>query len=184
MSLADALERGARSGHICIVRTSFIACLVFAAACGGSTPKTDSPAPATATAAEEPVVGPPDVAWKDMSKEQRGKFMAKVVMPKMKELFTTFDPKTFAEVNCKTCHGEGAVDKTFKMPNPDIAALPTTSEAFEALAKEKPEVVKFMATQVKPQMAALLGIEEFDPASPKEGTFGCYACHTTEKPGT
>ena len=54
-----------------------------------------------------------------MTKEQRGKFMAKVVMPKMKELFVSFDPKTFAEVNCKTCHGEGAVDKTFKMPNPN-----------------------------------------------------------------
>lgn len=164
----------------------FVACIVFAAACGGSTPKSEAPAPAAAgeTATEEPVVGPPDVAWKDMTKEQRGKFMAKVVMPKMKELFVSFDPKTFAEVNCKTCHGDGAVDKTFKMPNPDIEPLPTTPEGFEALSKEKPEVVKFMATQVKPQMAALLGLEEFDPANPKEGTFGCYACHTTEKPGT
>ncbi len=165
------------------MRTSLIACiLLVATACGGSSPTAQTPKEAPAQ--EEPVVGPPTVAWKDMTKEQRGKFMFAVVTPKMKELFVGFDPKTFKDFGCKTCHGDGAVDKTFKMPNPGIAELPTTPEGFAELAKDKPEYMEFMGKQVKPQMAALLGIEELDPAAPKEGAFGCYACHTTEKPGT
>jgi|CXWL01.1.fsa_nt_gi hypothetical protein len=41
---------------------------------------------------------------------------------------------------------------------------------------------KFMKAQVMPQMAALLGLEEFNPKEPKTGTFGCSNCHTTAKP--
>lgn len=147
------------------------------AACGGSSPKTTTPK-------EEPVVGPPQVAWKDMSVEQKGRYMDKVVTPRMKELFVAFDAKEFAEFGCKTCHGEEALKtKKFEMPNPGLFQLPASQEGFAELAKEKPEYMKFMATQVKPEMAKLLGIEEFDPANPKEGTFGCMGCHGFEKPG-
>jgi hypothetical protein len=103
--------------------------------------------------------------------------MNKVVVPKMKPLFQSFDAKKFAEFNCKTCHGEDAKDRKFKMPAPSIFALPDTPAGFGALMKEKPEWVKFMGEQVKPQMAALLGVKEMDPKKPEPGTFGCYACH-------
>ena len=133
------------------------------------------------SADEGPVVGPPEVAWADMSKEQRGHYMKKVVAPKMAELFREFDPKEFAEVKCVTCHGDGAKDKTFKMPNPNLPDLPTTKEGFEALAREKGATVKFMAEKVKPTMARLLDVKEFDPANPQAGGFGCANCHPMEK---
>src|SRR4051794_29907662 len=65
--------------------------------------------PAAAAAAAAPaaggkVVGPPEVAWKDMTKEQRGKFMKVVVTPKMKGVFQEFDPVHFKQFNCATCH--------------------------------------------------------------------------------
>lgn len=116
-----------------------------------------------------------------MTKEQRGKYMRAVVMPKMKEIFTAFDAKEFEKVNCATCHGAGVKEGSFKMPNPDIFVLPATMPEFEALGKQKPEWMKFMATQVKPEMAKLLGMPEFDPKNPQPGTFGCSSCHTMKK---
>ena len=40
-----------------------------------------------------PVVTPAEVPWKDMTKQQKGRYMAKVVVPKMKVTFQAFDPK-------------------------------------------------------------------------------------------
>jgi hypothetical protein len=172
-------------------KLSFVV-LLAAASCGGSNhaapppaaPDAAAPPPAPApapTAPSEPVVGPPQVAWKDMTKQQRGKYMNAVVMPKMKEIFTAFDAKEFEKVTCATCHGAGAKDGSFHMPNPDILVLPGTPAEFEALAKQKPEWMKFMATKVKPEMAKLLGLPEFDPKNPQPGTFGCSSCHTSNK---
>jgi hypothetical protein len=167
-------------------RLSFV--LLVAAACGGSTPKPAEPSAgsaaepaATSGSAAEPseqVVGPPAVAWKDMTKQQRGKYMGKVVMPKMKPLFQAFDPKGFADFNCATCHGAGAKDHSFKMPNPDIFVLPATPAEYQALAKDKPDWMKFMASQVKPEMAKLLGVPEWEPDHPDPNAFACFQCHT------
>src|SRR5207249_1245234 len=68
--------------------------------------------------------------------------------------------------------------RKYKMPNPDLPKLPppTDRAAFMALAEKKPEMTKFMGTQVKPHVAKLLGLAEFNVAT-KTG-FGCYACHT------
>src|SRR3954466_10799023 len=77
--------------------------------------------PARAAGAGAPaakVVGPPEVAWKDMTKDQKMKFMKAVVTPKMKVTFQKFDPKMFEKFNCGTCHGKDAKDREFKMPNP------------------------------------------------------------------
>ena len=137
--------------------------------------------PAQAPAAAAPV-GPPQVAWADMTKQQRGQYMASVVMPRMKPLFRAFDEKKFAEMNCKTCHGQDAKDRGFEMPNPGLFALPSTQEAWGELAKEKGQWMQFMSQQVKPQMATLLGVKEYDHQNPQPGTFGCNGCHPVKNP--
>lgn len=137
-----------------------------------------SPAPTAAPAASATPSGDGAVAWENMNKQQRGKFMRENVMPKMKELFAAHDGKRFAKVSCGTCHGAGAADGSFKMPNPQLPPLPATKEKFEALGKKHPETMKFMATQVRPEMAKLLGEKEMDPANPQAGGFGCMDCHT------
>ena len=58
------------------------------------------------------------VHWNKMSKAQHIDYMKKVVIPKMKAAFGTFDAKKFGRFNCMTCHGKGAKDTSFKMPNP------------------------------------------------------------------
>jgi hypothetical protein len=130
------------------------------------------------------LIGPPQVAWKDMTKEQKGRFMKVAITPKMKETFQKFDADTFKQFNCSTCHGKDAKAKEFKMPNPDIAPLPNTPEAFQAMMKKKPtwpKWTKFMAEQVEPQMAGLLGLHPFNPKAPDPNDFGCVRCHTLKK---
>ena len=64
------------------------------------------------------------------------------------------------------------------MPSAELPKLPqpTDQAGFMALQQKKPEVVKFMGTQVKPTMAKLLGKPEWEPNNPTG--FGCYGCHT------
>ena len=144
----------------------------------GSSPKATEP-PA---AHERPAAAGDTVHWDKMSVSDKRKHMKKVVLPEMKKVFQEFDAKTFAKFNCNTCHGDKAEKNKFKMPNPDLPKLPqpTDRAAFMALSEKKPEVTKFMGTKVKPEMARLLGLEEFNIAT-KVG-FGCYACHTKMEP--
>jgi hypothetical protein len=120
---------------------------------------------------------PAKIDWKSMDKKARKDYMKKTVLPQMKTLFTAVDAKKYKKMNCVTCHGEGA-NKDFKMPNPELPKLPTNEAGFKALQEKKPEMMKFMGTKVKPQMAALLGMPEWTPQN-QEG-FGCYGCHTKE----
>lgn len=152
-------------------RLSIVLALLAVAACGGSShPATPAPSPAA------------KVAWKDMDADQRHAFMEDVVMPRSKELFMAFDAERYQDMDCKTCHGPGADDKSFEMPNPDIAPLPTSEEAYMAwIAKDQgaARMTPFMSEKVEPLMIELLQLTPFDPAT-KTGEFGCMGCHTLE----
>jgi hypothetical protein len=144
-----------------------------------------APPAGTAAAGSEKVVGPPEVAWKDLTKDQRMRFMKAVVNPKMKVVFQAFDADEFKKFGCATCHGQEAKARKFKMPNPDIHPLPSTPAAFQAMMKKEPKWpkwVKFMSEQVEPQMATLLNVPTFNPKKPEAGGFSCEACHTLVKP--
>jgi len=119
-------------------------------------------------------------AWKDMDREQRVNYMRTVVLPQMRQTFAAFDEERFGRINCKTCHGDGATNESFEMPNPKLPKLPTTTEGFQALMVKDSAIMNFMMHKVKPQMAQLLGMAEFDPQSNPKG-FGCFNCHTAKK---
>jgi mono/diheme cytochrome c family protein len=140
-------------------------------------------APAGAHVAEGKAVGPPEVAWKDMTFKQKKAYMKDAVLPTMKPIFQTFDAKKFKTFNCATCHGKDGVERKFKMPSNDIHPLPNSKEAFEAKLKTEPtwpKFTEFMAKQVEPAMGKLLDVPVFDPAKPVEGAFSCGACHKLE----
>jgi len=152
------------------------------AAMAPAAPAGTSAAAVEPAAHERPVIAGDTVHWDKMSVSEKRKHMKKVVLPGMKKVFQEFDAKTFAKFNCNTCHGDKAEKNKFKMPNPDLPKLPqpTDRAAFMALSEKKPEVTKFMGTKVKPEMARMLGLEEFNLAT-KVG-FGCYGCHTKMDP--
>ncbi|HEY4393997.1 MAG TPA: hypothetical protein VGP64_08045 [Polyangia bacterium] len=119
------------------------------------------------------------IDWEKMNESQRKKYMKTTVLPQMKKLFVAVDKK-YKDMSCGTCHGGNAAEVKFKMPNPELPKLPppTDRQGFMALQQKKPDMVKFMGTQVKPAVAALLNIDEWSPTNPKG--FGCYGCHTQE----
>ncbi len=121
------------------------------------------------------------IDWEKMSVTARKNYMKKTVLPEMKKLFVGFDKK-YKDMSCATCHGEKAAETKFKMPNPDLPKLPqpTDRQGFMTLMQKKPEVAKFMGTEVKPAMAALLNLDEWTPAKQDPKAFGCYGCHTQE----
>jgi len=122
---------------------------------------------------------PKGMVWKDMNADQRKEYMEHVVMPKAKEVFAAFDSK-YQKMDCKTCHGKGADDGSFEMPNPDIRPLPNTPEAFMALMAKDPEVQRFtpfMSGEVEPMMGDLLHMTVFNPET-KTGELSCASCHT------
>jgi hypothetical protein len=101
----------------------------------------------------------------------------------MRVLFQSFDAQRFAVVNCATCHGEGAENRTFGMPNAGIAQLPDNAAGFQAFGRDKPEWMRFMAQQVRPRMAALLGMEELDMRNPKPGRLRLPKLPRADQPG-
>jgi hypothetical protein len=151
-------------------------------------PKAEAPK-ADAAKAEAPAAPSPEavaagktIDWAKADAKAKKAHMKKYVLPQMKKLFAAVDKK-YAKMTCETCHGKKAVENKFKMPSAELPKLPgpTDRAGFMALQEKKPEVVKFMGTQVKPTMAALIGKAEWTPANP-EG-FGCYGCHTKEEGG-
>jgi hypothetical protein len=143
-------------------------------------PKPAAAAPEGPKVSQKAIDAGKKIDWAKMDENAKKKYMKTTVLPEMKKLFVAVDKKHYASMNCQTCHGEKAVENKFKMPNPTLPKLPqpTDRAGFMALQQKKPDVVKFMGTQVKPTMAALLGKKEWEPTNP-EG-FGCYGCHTQE----
>jgi hypothetical protein len=166
--------------HLTFITSTALLALPLLLGAGTSSAAPDAAAPA---APAGKLVGPPEVAWKDMTPQQKGRFMKEVVTPKMKVTFQEFDADLFKTFDCRTCHGKDPKAKKFKMPNPEIHELPGTPAAFQAMVAKKPswpKWTKFMGEKVEPQVAGLLGLPVFDWKKPEKGGFGCANCHTIE----
>jgi hypothetical protein len=138
-------------------------------------PPAPSAAPAAPPSAPAPAAEPVRPAWKDMTTQQKKEVMKSDVLPHMKPAFQGLDAKRFASMNCLTCHGESAKQGQFTMPNPKLPKLDATG-GFAKHKKEDPEITRFMIEHVSPEMAKLIGVEPYNPAT-HEG-FGCFNCHT------
>ena len=136
---------------------------------------TESAAPA-ASAAPAPSGPPGPGDWDKWSHDQKMQYMKTAVLPKMGPLFHDFDAKRFADPKCVLCHGSGAKDGSFKMPNPELPKLDLTPGGMKAMHAKFAPIVEFMAKQVVPTMAGLLGEQPYDPKT-QQG-FGCLECHT------
>jgi hypothetical protein len=159
---------------------AYLSIALLAGSAGALAAETKSAAKSDAKPAAK-VVGPPDVAWKEMTAAQKGKFMKDVVVPQMKVAFQEFDADEFKKFGCPTCHGDKGKANKFKMPAAELPSLPGSQAGFATLMEKKPKMMKFMGETVKPQMAKLLGLPEFDPKKPEAGGFSCGGCHTFKK---
>lgn len=147
--------------------------LFLLSACGGPEPVTPADAkPAEAKPADPAASGAP-TAWNDkLPMDQKAAFMKSHVVPRLGKVFQAKDPTHFADFGCKTCHGPSRKDPKEFLPHLAIKDGKLTAFA------DKPEVSKFMAEKVVPEMAATLGEPAYDPATHKG--FGCGGCHTVD----
>jgi hypothetical protein len=142
-----------------------------------TTPPAPTAAPSASAAATPPApTQPGDGDWDKWSHDQKLAWMKAAVMPKMGQAFHDFDGTKYAEPKCVLCHGDGAKDGSFKMPNPALPKLPGDPAGFKKLAKDKPKIMEFMNAVVKAQMASLVGEKPLDPKTGQG--FGCFECHT------
>lgn len=144
-----------------------------------SAPVASSAEPATSTSAVASVAPSASTPkWDGMGKEERINVMKTVVMPKMGELFKGHDAKKFKEISCKTCHGPGAKDGNFKMPNAGLPKLDPKDGFKKHMDKAHAGITKFMMEKVVPEMAGILGKPVYDPAT--HTGFGCGGCHVIQ----
>jgi hypothetical protein len=198
------VEYGLAHMNRSFILSSTLALVVVAAACGGgqtTTPNPDGPTPLptdqptamptseptmamtadaaptmSASASATPTTPPAPTAWKDMNHDQKIEFMKAKVMPAMMADFQAFDAKKFKDFTCATCHGPGAKEGKFKMPNDKLPKL-SPADNFKKHAKQK-AMLDFMMQKVTPTMTSLLGAQPFDPKS-MQG-FGCGGCHVMQ----
>ena len=96
--------------------------------------------------------------------------MRECVIPGMEQGFQDYDSDRYKELQCTTCHGEDPNSVGYAMPALfplDWSQIDTEGAAYQ-----------FMANTVVPDMAALLGVEPYDPKT-QQG-FGCSDCHASE----
>ncbi len=108
-----------------------------------------------------------------LDKQGKMQRMTKVVMPKMGEVFKAYDAERYAKFDCGTCHVNHV-----HHPKDGLPKIALSNGGYEKLVAEKPELMKFMAEQVVPNMATAMGEPPFDPATGQG--FGCGGCHTVE----
>ncbi len=117
--------------------------------------------------------------WSEMGGDARRQHMIEVVQPQMADLFQEFDSlhkgDRFADFDCGTCHGSGAVDGKFAMPNPELPHI-DASGLYKKHRKATPEMAHFMWKKVEPRMAELLGVSHGS-----KGEINCGSCHVLEQ---
>ena len=114
------------------------------------------------------------LAWENMNKPQRKAQMKSTVLPGAAELFATWRPERFAEVDCSLCHGPKFKTDDFKMPTdylPRLSGDFLLGPEFE----KHPETTKLKLDRLVPMMADELGLKPFSLIT-RRG-FGCYSCH-------
>jgi hypothetical protein len=118
----------------------------------------------------------PTGPWTTMSHDQKLAYMKSYVLPTEQGLFSTFDSARYGTFDCKSCHGRGADDGSYRMPNPDLPKVAGGSEYYRVLAAKDPKMLSFMSKTVVPETAKVLGVQPFDMES--HTGFSCYQRHT------
>ena len=148
-----------------------VSCLCACSSTKPATKAADAPAQAPS-----PLVSVPEFGlWANWSHEKKQDYMKATVVVVEKALFVNYDPVRFANFSCKTCHGSGADNGTFKMPNPELPKWPGGPDAFKKLIEKDPRMLKFMQQLIVPVTARLIGVKEFEFAT--HTGFSCFQCH-------
>jgi hypothetical protein len=173
----DAVRRRAPFYEAAMRSIPFLSVLVVLGcgpSAGTSSDTTSSDAPSAETTGGETGARP---AWADMTHEERGHYMAEVVVPEMRTIFQEHDATRYADFGCATCHGANAHEVAFHMPN---GLHPLDHAAIMATFQSSDPSATWMTQRVWPRMASLIGEPQFDPQT--SVGFRCTNCHADGEP--
>lgn len=112
--------------------------------------------------------------WAELDEDERMQHMAAVVLPAMQEVFQGHDPERFADFGCATCHGGGAAQGEFAMPNAGLPVL-DAAKFYKKHRQNDKEMVRLMWKIVEPAMGEALAVTHGFG-----GTIECQSCHVVE----
>lgn len=114
--------------------------------------------------------------WENLDASARAAHMTTAVLPRMAMVFQDYDATRYAGFSCITCHGANGAASGYMMPSADLPPLPAD---IQIVFTNNSTAANFMATQVVPEVAALLELEPVDPST-GQGDIGCFTCHTMQ----
>lgn len=120
-------------------------------------------------------LGAPEIRWADKNQEQRFGYMAARVEPTMEKLFGEFSASYKESFSCETCHGAEPELVDYKMPSPDVYALPK-DDPIGATMSDDEEIGNFMMGEVTPTLQKL-----FDKGHGTKTKVTCFSCHPVEE---
>lgn len=114
-------------------------------------------------------INPPEQPWSEMSYADREMDMVGRFLPIFAEVFQEYDPERYATFSCESCHGNDMRERQFVVPTADLPPVPLpNTPAYQQMAAEHPEDMRFMEEIVTPTMQTMLGMG---------ATFTCNGCH-------
>jgi hypothetical protein len=90
-----------------------------------------------------PVAGayqPEPGEWARWTHDDKHAWMQKTISPKMHDLLVSVDTPRYGDMSCKTCHGQGAIEGSFAMPNDGLPKLDPSPSGFEKLSRTNPKM--------------------------------------------
>ena len=114
------------------------------------------------------------LAWTEMSIDQKKKHMNEVVLPRAAQVFRTWRPDRYPQIDCTLCHGPDPVAANFRMPSVHLPRLSGEALLGPEFARN-PETTRLKLDSLVPAMSEALGLKSFSVIT-RRG-FGCYSCH-------
>jgi len=114
------------------------------------------------------------LTWEEMDQDQRKAHMRQKVLPVAADVFGTWRPERFAQMDCTLCHARSDTQGIYDMPTADLPRLSGELLLGPEFASE-PETTRLKLDRLVPEMSAALGLKPFSIIT-RTG-FGCYSCH-------
>ncbi len=122
----------------------------------------------------EPASDGKRLTWAEMNFEERKVHMQQAVMPIAGDVFYTWQPEKFKDIDCTLCHGQRIYAGNFDMPNNQLPKL-SGDLLLGPEFKQHPNTTRLKLNRLVPEMADALGLKSFSLIT--RSGFGCYSCH-------
>lgn len=114
------------------------------------------------------------LTWPEMSIDQKKRHMEEAVLPRAAQVFRTWQPDRYLQIDCTLCHGSDPVAANFHMPSPHLPRLSGEVLLGPEFAKY-PDTTRLKLDRLVPAISEALGLKSFNIIT--RGGFGCYSCH-------